>query len=82
MGAGSVPSLVLPGSTLIAKDIHQPGSEIVEHDDAHRETERERYRKLVGLIATREANAGRLGFDPEEMYKPLMKPIRSVSHAG
>ena len=46
------------------------------------ETERERNRKLAGMVATMEANAGRLGFDPEEMYKPLMKPIRSISHAG
>jgi len=29
-----------------------------------------------------EANAARLGFDPEEMYKPLLKPLRGVSRSG
>ena len=46
------------------------------------ETERERNRGLVGLIAVMEANAARLGFDPEEMYKPILKPIRTMSRAG
>ncbi len=46
------------------------------------EKERERSKQLVGLIAIMEANAGRLGFDPEEMYKPVVKPIRTISHAG
>lgn len=44
--------------------------------------ERERSKGLAGLIAIMEANAGRLGFDPEEMYKPILKPIRTISHAG
>jgi len=33
-------------------------------------------------IAIMEANAARLGFDPEEMYKPILKPLRGVSRAG
>jgi hypothetical protein len=46
------------------------------------EKERERNRGLVGLIAVMEANAARVGFDPEEMYKPIQKPIRTMSRAG
>ena len=44
--------------------------------------ERERSRNLVARIAIMEANAARLGFDPEEMRKPLLKPIRTTSRAG
>ena len=44
--------------------------------------ERERNKALVGQIATMEANAARLGFDPEEMHKPILKPLRSISRAG
>jgi hypothetical protein len=44
--------------------------------------ERERNQGLVARIAIMEANAGRLGFDPEEMYKPIFKPIRTISRAG
>jgi hypothetical protein len=44
--------------------------------------ERERSRSLVARIAIMEANAARLGFDPEEMRKPLVKPIRTTSRAG
>jgi hypothetical protein len=46
------------------------------------ERERERSKGLAGLIAIMESNAGRLGFDPEEMYKPILRPIRTISHAG
>lgn len=46
------------------------------------EQERERNKNLVGQIAIMEANAARLGFDPEEMYRPLLKPVRTVSRAG
>jgi hypothetical protein len=28
-----------------------------------------------------EVNAGRVGFQPEEMYKPILKPIRTISLA-
>lgn len=44
--------------------------------------ERERNKHLVAQIAIMEANAARLGFDPEEMYRPLLKPVRTVSRAG
>lgn len=44
--------------------------------------ERGRSRNLAAQIAIMEANAARLGFDPEEMRKPLLKPIRTTSRAG
>src|SRR5262249_20099731 len=46
------------------------------------EQERERNKNLVAQIAIMEANAARQGFDPEEMYRPLLKPVRTVSRAG
>jgi len=46
------------------------------------ENERQRSKKLVARIAVMEANAARLGLDPEEMHRPLLKPLRSVSRAG
>jgi hypothetical protein len=46
------------------------------------EKERERNKALVARIAIMEANAARLGFDPEEMYKPISKPVRTTSRAG
>jgi len=46
------------------------------------EKERERSKGLVGRIAIMEANAAKLGFDPEEMHKPIQRPIRTVSRAG
>jgi AcrR family transcriptional regulator len=46
------------------------------------EQERERNKGLVAHIAIMEANVARLGFDPEEMYRPLIKPVRTVSRAG
>ena len=46
------------------------------------ENERQRSKKLVARIAVMEANAARLGLDPEEMHRPLLKPSRSVSRAG
>ena len=33
-------------------------------------------------IAVIEANAGRLGIDPEELYRAILKPVRSLSRAG
>jgi hypothetical protein len=46
------------------------------------EQERERGKGLVGRIAIMEANAARLGFDPEEMHKAILKPVRTMSRAG
>ena len=53
-----------------------------EHLRTELEMERERNRQLVGRIAVIEANAGRLGIDPEELYRAVLKPVRSMSRAG
>jgi hypothetical protein len=37
---------------------------------------------LVARLALVEYNAARLGIDPEELYRPMPKPIRSTSRAG
>ncbi|MFZ0547512.1 MAG: hypothetical protein WAM60_18845 [Candidatus Promineifilaceae bacterium] len=42
----------------------------------------ERNRLLLARLNLIEANAARLGIDPEELYRPLVKPIRSVSRHG
>lgn len=42
----------------------------------------ERNKHLVARIALVEANAARLGIDPEELYRPVLKPVRTVSYAG
>jgi len=49
---------------------------------AELQQERQRSKNLIARIAIMEANAARLGFDPEEMYKPILKPLRGVSRAG
>jgi hypothetical protein len=41
-----------------------------------------RNRSLLAQMAIIEANAVRLGINPEELYKPLLKPIHTVSRAG
>lgn len=41
-----------------------------------------RNKALLGQINIIEANAARLGVDPEELYQPWAKPVRSVSQAG
>jgi len=42
----------------------------------------ERNKHLVARLALVEANAARLGIDPEELYRPVMKPVRTHSYAG
>ena len=49
---------------------------------AELQQERQRSKSLIARIAIMEANAARLGFDPEEMFKPILKPLRAVSRAG
>ena len=49
---------------------------------AELEREQVRNKQLVGRIAIIEANAGRLGIDPEELYRAILKPVRSMSRAG
>jgi hypothetical protein len=55
-------------------EIRKPTEEI--------EKESERSKGLVGRIAIMEANAALPGFDPEEMHKPILKPVRTMSRAG
>jgi len=42
----------------------------------------QRNKALVIRLNLVEANAARLGIDPEELYRPLVKPVRVLSHAG
>ena len=49
---------------------------------AELQQERQRSKNLIARIAIMEANAARRGFDPEKMYKPILKPLRAVSRAG
>ena len=42
----------------------------------------ERNKHLVARITLVEANAARLGIDPEELYQPILKPVRTISYAG
>jgi hypothetical protein len=72
------------------ENVHVSGREIERrsfHNQVHGlpqelEKERERNKALVARIAIMEANAARLGFDPEEMYKLISKPLRTVARAG
>jgi len=53
-----------------------------EVPDGEWSKEREPSKSLVGRIAIMEANADRLGIDPEEMHQPIVKPVRTMSRAG
>ena len=44
--------------------------------------EQERNKKLVERLVIVQANAGRLNVDLKELFRPLPKPNRTVSHAG
>jgi hypothetical protein len=46
------------------------------------EQEQERNKKLVERLVIVQANAGRLNIDLEELFKPLPKPNRTISHAS
>jgi hypothetical protein len=49
---------------------------------AELEKERERNRRLVGRIGLIEASVGRLGVDPKEWHRAVLKPVRSMLLAG
>jgi hypothetical protein len=52
---------------------------------AELEKERERNRRLVGRIGRIgliEASVGRLGVDPKEWHRAVLKPVRSMLRAG
>lgn len=42
----------------------------------------QRNKALIMRLNLLEANAARLGIDPEELYRPSVKPVRVLSHAG
>lgn len=46
------------------------------------EQEQERNKTLVERLVLVQGNAGRLNVDLQELFKPLPKPNRTVSHAG
>lgn len=50
--------------------------------DEERKLAEERNKHLIARLALVEANAARLGIDPEELYRPVMKPVRAHSYAG
>jgi hypothetical protein len=50
--------------------------------DRRIESLKETNTNLLVRLALVEANAQRLGIDPDELYKPLRRPDRSVSKAG
>ena len=54
----------------------------IGHLTAELQQELQRSKTLIARIAIMEANAARLGFDAEELYKPILKPLRAVSRAG
>jgi len=42
----------------------------------------EQNKQLIIRITMVEANAPRLGINPEELFRPILKPVRTVSQAG
>jgi cell shape-determining protein MreC len=42
----------------------------------------ERNKLLIARLNLVEVNAARLGIDPEELYQPILKPIRTASRSG
>jgi hypothetical protein len=67
-----------------AKD-HAPLHELNERVQKLKEEVKlaeDRNKHLAARLALVEANAARLGIDPEELYRPVLKPVRTVSHAG
>jgi hypothetical protein len=56
--------------------------EIISELKARLHLAEERIKQLIARLAMVEANAARLGINPEDLYRPILKPIRDVSHAG
>ncbi len=57
-----------------------PDEEIIQQLQVELAEERERNKGLVTRIVLMEANAARCGWDPEELYRPLPKPLRTMPH--
>jgi hypothetical protein len=71
------------GSELSPREVHRRTQVDALHDrDQEIAALRQRCESLVARICIAEGNAQRLGIDPVELWKPLMMPNRSVSHAG
>lgn len=62
-------------------DLHSPKERLQKLGEELKQAE-ERNKNLVARLALVEANVARLGIDPEELYRPVLKPVRTVSHAG
>ncbi len=56
--------------------------EIISELKARLHLAEERIKQLIARLAMVEANAARLGINPEDLYRPILNPIRNVSHAG
>ena len=61
---------------------HNASQERLHKREAEVKQAEEHNKHLVARLALVEANAARLGIDPEELYRPALKPVRTVSHAG
>jgi len=71
------------GSELSPREAQRRSQADALHDrDQEIATLRQRCECLVARICIAEGNAQRLGIDPVELWKPLMMPNRSVSHAA
>ena len=71
------------GPELSPREVQRRSQADALHDrDQKIATLRQRCESLVARICIAEGNAQRLGIDPVELWKPLMMPNRSVSHAG
>ena len=71
------------GSELSPRETQRRSQADALHDrDLEISALRQRCESLVARICIAEGNAQRLGIDPVELWKPLMMPNRSVSHAG
>lgn len=58
----------------------KPDSEVIQQLRSELEQERERNQGLVTKIVLMEANAAENGWDPDELYRPIPKPPRSIPH--
>jgi hypothetical protein len=57
-------------------------AERLDEKDQEVQEWRQKYNKLLAQVMLMEGNARRVGLDPDELYKPLVPPDRSVSRAG
>lgn len=77
-GCRALTSLNLSTSPAIAS-IVRPARIDLSTLRAELEKERERNRRLVDRIGLIEASVGRLGIDPKESHRAVLKPVRSMN---